>query len=378
MWTPDPPEPAAALRQGDLLVNLALPKLTWPLSYARPPGQDASEGQPVLVTSGKLQTYLVVSQCCVIENKTVAALARVRTTKPLTPDEIRDLERELPSDDPEVSYAFSEHALKPVEEHLERKDRKIWVADFASIQTYSGSITDFQASRVAAMSPEGRAALRVRLGAFWARAEAEDEQHLKERGMPLGFTLELVPAAPPTAAPEQQLRSCPTARCDWLSRSAAESFPVQRFQLVEQVFQLVPSDDGLAVLLGYDGLPPASVTGNRLPPPRRVVPLLPAGQRLGRRPRVPGQRSHRRVPRLRHQHRRRRAVLGIVRQRRVPELVQRPRAAPLARGGFLEDLRRAPVRQPGLPARCVDIARRQLDAGPAVGQEQRASLAALQ
>jgi hypothetical protein len=200
MWTPDPPGPTAALRQGDLLVNLALPKLTWPLSYARPPGQDASADQTILVPSGKMQTHLVVSQCCTIENKAVAALARVRTTKPLTADQIRDLERELPSDDPEVGYAFAEHALKPTGEHLERKDGKVWIADFASIQTYSGSIADFQASRVAAMSPEGRRALRVRLGAFWARAEAEDEQHLEERGMSVGFILELVPAVPATAA----------------------------------------------------------------------------------------------------------------------------------------------------------------------------------
>lgn len=200
MWTPDPPGPTAALRQGDLLVNLALPKLTWPLSYARPPGRDASADQTILVPSGKMQTHLVVSQCCTIENKTVAALARVRSTKPLTADQIRDLERELPSDDPEVGYAFAEHALKPTGEHLERKDGRVWIADFASIQTYSGSIADFQASRVAAMSPEGRRALRVRLGAFWARAEAEDEQHLEERGMSVGFILELVPAVPATAA----------------------------------------------------------------------------------------------------------------------------------------------------------------------------------
>jgi hypothetical protein len=200
MWLSYLPEPAASLRQGDLLVDLALPKLKWPLNYARPPGQDVSADQTVLVPSGRMQIHLVVSQCCTIENQTVAALARVRPTQPLTDGQIRDFERELPSDDPEVSYSFTEHALKPVGEHLERKAGKIWVADFASIQTYSGSIADFQASRIAAMSPEGRRALRVRLGAFWSRAEAEDELHLKERGMSVGFALELVPAVPATAA----------------------------------------------------------------------------------------------------------------------------------------------------------------------------------
>ena len=197
---PDPPEHAAALRQGDLLVDLALPSLKWPLAYARAPKADMAADQLiVLPPSGKLLTYLVVSQCCTIENKSVAALARVRNTQPLTESQVLDFEREIPTDDPEEGYAYTEHALKPVGEHLKRTQSKIWVADFTSIQSYSGSIADFRSSRVAAMSPEGRAALRIRLGAFWARAEAEDERILKERGMSPGFVLELVPAAPVVA-----------------------------------------------------------------------------------------------------------------------------------------------------------------------------------
>jgi hypothetical protein len=39
-------------------------------------------------------------------------------------------------------------------------------------------------------------------------------------------------------------------------------------------------------------------------PPRRVVGLMPARQGLGRQPRVPGQRGHRRVAALRREHRR--------------------------------------------------------------------------
>jgi hypothetical protein len=62
----------------------------------------------------------------------------------------------------------------------------------------------------------------------------------------------------------------------------------------------------------------------------------------------------------------------------VSELVQRPRAALLARGGLLEDLRGPPVRQPRLPARRVDVAGRQRDPGTPVGEEHRAGLAALQ
>ena len=64
---------------------------------------------------------------------------------------------------------------------------------------------------------------------------------------------------------------------------------------------------------------------------------------------------------------------GVVGQRAVPELVQ-GRAA----GRGLEQVLGLPVGQPRPAARRVDVARRQLDAGPAVGQEHRAGLAALQ
>ena len=47
-----------------------------------------------------------------------------------------------------------------------------------------------------------------------------------------------------------------------------------------------------------------------LPPPCRAVQLLPPGECLGRRPRVPRQRGDRRVPGLGHQHRGGRAVFG--------------------------------------------------------------------
>ena len=100
---------------------------------------------------------------------------------------------------------------------------------------------------------------------------------------------------------------------------------------------------------------------------------FPPGQGVNRGPRVPGQGRDGGVAALGHEHRRRQAILGKVRQRRMPQLVQ-GRAA----GGGLEQVLRLPVRQPGPAAGEVDIARRQLDAGPAVGQEQRPGLAALQ
>ena len=73
-----------------------------------------------------------------------------------------------------------------------------------------------------------------------------------------------------------------------------------------------------------------------------IVLLLLAGQGIGGRPRLPGQRGNRGVPGLGHQHRRRRAGLGVARQRGVPELVQRGAA-----GRGLEEVLGLPVGQPG-------------------------------
>jgi hypothetical protein len=186
MWMPDAPDESAALRQGDLLLGLALPKLTWPLSYARPPETTVAENQMVVLPSGRIQAYLVVSQCCTIENLTVAALAVVRSTQSLTPEQLSEYEREEPSSDPESRYAYNAHALSPFKEHLLREKRRIFIADLTSIQSYSGAISDFQKSRVAAMTPAGRRLLRIRLSYFWGRPEGEDELWFEEHGLPAG------------------------------------------------------------------------------------------------------------------------------------------------------------------------------------------------
>lgn len=202
MWLPTCPEKSAALRQGDFLCGLVLPRLTWPLSYARPPESTIDKNQMVLLPAAKPYGYLVVSQCCTIENQTVAALAEVRSTKPLSESELRGFEREQPVyeredstpadagvlEDTDSGYVFNAHALAPFGDYLRRNGGRIYVADFITIQTYSGDIADFQEARVAAMSPVGRRLLRVRLALFWGRAEDEDEKWLIEHDVPVGET----------------------------------------------------------------------------------------------------------------------------------------------------------------------------------------------
>jgi hypothetical protein len=217
MWLPTCPEKSATLRQGDFLDGLVLPRLVWPLSYARPPERTVDKGQMALLPAAKPYGYLVVSQCCTIENQLVAALAEVKSTKPLSDSELRDYEREQPvyeSDDTVLAnerapedidsgYVFNSHALAPFGEYFPRARGRIYVADFTTIQSYSGDIRDFQEARVASMSPVGRRLLRIRLALFWGRAEAEDEHWLNEHGIPVGETPP-VPAAetPPVPAAE--------------------------------------------------------------------------------------------------------------------------------------------------------------------------------
>jgi hypothetical protein len=186
MWMPNAPDSSAALRQGDLLTGLMLPRLAWPLSYARPPEAAVAGNQTVLLSATRPSAYLVVSQCCTIENQTVAALAVVRSTRSLSAAELREYELEEPSGDPDLNYVFNLHALMPFQGHLLRQDGRIYVADLTSTQSYSGAISDFQKARVAAMSPAGRRLLRIRLALFWGRVEREDEQWFEENGLPAG------------------------------------------------------------------------------------------------------------------------------------------------------------------------------------------------
>jgi hypothetical protein len=113
-------------------------------------------------------------------------------------------------------------------------------------------------------------------------------------------------------------------------------------------------------------------------PARRVALGLPAAERFWADPGVPGQAGDAGVAAIGQERGRRCAFLGRVRQRRVPELVQRPRAARHVPGRCLEERRGLAVGQPGAAAVRVDVTRRQLHPCPALSQEQRATRASLQ
>ncbi len=84
MWEEVAPEITDDLRQGDLLAEMVLPRLKLPLSIARPEGRDPAENDHVLTKLGKPRYFLVVSQCCTVENDKVAAIAPISGTARLT------------------------------------------------------------------------------------------------------------------------------------------------------------------------------------------------------------------------------------------------------------------------------------------------------
>lgn len=186
MWMDEPLPKTEILRQGDLISDLLLPRLAFPLPYAR--GQDMSpaEGQPIVLTANKSAYYLVTSQCCTIEQKSVCALARLSKVSARTSEQLDALALEEPDGNADVKYSFASHPLKPISGVLNESIGIAHVADFLTIQTYSGALEDLQARRVASMTPEGRRLLRIRLSLFWGRAEREDEEYLLSQGLPVG------------------------------------------------------------------------------------------------------------------------------------------------------------------------------------------------
>ncbi|NMO50919.1 hypothetical protein HH310_06900 [Actinoplanes sp. TBRC 11911] len=188
MWLEVAPEKTATLRQGDLLAGLCLPKLSWPLHYARGPEEPPAADQPVVLQSIKQSYYIVVSQCCTIEQRGVLSLARVSRISARSDEERQALALEVPSKvEGGPKYSFNSHPLAALPGHLEENEYSVHAADFTTIQTYASRVTELQDKRVAGMTPSGRRLLRIRLQFFWGRVEAEDLAWFESQGLPPGL-----------------------------------------------------------------------------------------------------------------------------------------------------------------------------------------------
>jgi hypothetical protein len=185
MWEETAPNVVDDLRQGDLLAKMFLPRTRLPLSIARPPGVEPSENQHALIQLGRPRYFLVVSQCCTVENDKVAAIAPIKSTAVLHED-VYDahFSSTPPQSDEQPGYVFAAHAIEPfLALHPPPVfGSRLLVADFLEIHTYSGNLTVFQEQRIARMTPVARRDLRSRLMAFWGRAEDGDKEALRKLG----------------------------------------------------------------------------------------------------------------------------------------------------------------------------------------------------
>jgi hypothetical protein len=186
MWASEPLDAAADLRQGDLLKGFLLPSLSLPLSYVRTGDAPLGRSAHVMVNA-KERDFVVVSQCCTVENGELVALSPIKQTPPLSAQGRLAYEWERPEDVPEDSetqFAFSAFKLEPIPGVLDDPSGgRLRVLNLEDVMSYAGDQSHLIPKRVAQMTPAGRRALRIRLAYFWGRPEAEDEAALIAMGL---------------------------------------------------------------------------------------------------------------------------------------------------------------------------------------------------
>lgn len=185
MWLPTCPGGDEELRQGDLLADLRLLKVKLPLKLVTTDGAGPSDTADAILPT-KRRHFLVVSQCCTIENHGSVALAPVISTQRLRDGEEAPYLADHPPgpDEPSTGYVFNAHALEPVLGALQARPGHLWIADLTQTISVDGVRSPLQDARVARMNTLGRAVLRRRLAAFWGRGVAEDLRELSSDGPP--------------------------------------------------------------------------------------------------------------------------------------------------------------------------------------------------
>jgi len=140
----------------------------------------------MILLPAKRRDFLVVSQCCTIENHRVAALAPIKWISRLTDEDraaYKQADFSVIGDD---KYVFNAHILDPIQGVMEEQGGKAKVADLTKIVTYTGDDSELRARRAARMSTDGRRLLRMRLSGFWSRVEADDLAWFEEQKLPPG------------------------------------------------------------------------------------------------------------------------------------------------------------------------------------------------
>ena len=185
MWAPPESDGYDDIRQGDVLRGLILPNLKTPIRYLNS-GEVSNGDIAAFSTPQKARDYLVVSQCCDLENGSNVAVAPVKSTRPLPANQRAALYAESPNE--ETGYSYSQFGLSPLEGLIEpRVDNQAMYAALDEIQTYLDASEHFGSCVIARMTPAGRRLLRMKLSLFFGRAEADDAAQLRSMGISEGF-----------------------------------------------------------------------------------------------------------------------------------------------------------------------------------------------
>jgi hypothetical protein len=164
------------LRQGDLLAGVTVMKVpTFPLVVARPLGEEPSNGDLAHVPV-KCGPFLVLSQCCIIEQDGFVAVAPVHKMR------IKEEDGWEPFFTTQASerYAVRAHGLDPVPGVIDPAAGFIYVADLAQQSCIATGKKNVLRDRVVArMTARGREGLRDRLALFWGRPEQADLEELQ-------------------------------------------------------------------------------------------------------------------------------------------------------------------------------------------------------
>lgn len=179
VWTPA--SEADALRQGDLLQRITLPRLDVPLvTYIQ--GPDRHE---FVCVAKEYRFAVVLTQCCSLQKSSTVAVAPLHRSKPIPARFVERLHGS-PSLGEDAGALFAMYAELPLDVDTDGVDERTVpagvlapVIDFGLVTAvHKDSLLDEGTLRTHQMDPISRSWLRERLARYWGRVADEDIEHL--------------------------------------------------------------------------------------------------------------------------------------------------------------------------------------------------------
>lgn len=167
------------LRQGDLISEVLFPQIKQRLQVVH---LEATEG---ILVPAKRRWGLVVSQCCDSVDGDYVAIAPLRTSGRLTPEQEAALRNNNPDPSDLRGYELLQFRLEPLDMLPALKPTDHHVAVLNRIAIFWGSdCAAFIPLRRARMTVESRRDLRRNLFVLWSRVEDTDHDFLQAAGEP--------------------------------------------------------------------------------------------------------------------------------------------------------------------------------------------------